>query len=453
SNPDWAKIGAAASKKRTSSKQPAKGKSQHSTKIAKILSREELLIQRLGAELTGISKPKYSTIGAREFVPYFHSSVTIEGIKEACNKFFKETDPALKYLVCDVLAGVHGPSCTSIDQIDVSLIHVRFIQKPFSPISSSFLTDTIYPESKFRKEPEKSVSLMMRKKSTLGDDDDVSSKPTPSLSLTAMMRVGRKINAESTKHASISVKSFNLVDMKWTSHGSCSFQIDEKILGTGGFRNAYSATSQNGMFKNKTWVLKRYKTEAEQSVAERQQSLEDHTKTSVQMVALSNYFSSKLKELNDNLPKFTYVKIFYGEINDNDKEKKEYVTIEEKIDGSFVKYLNNDGCCRDSDDELTKQAQSLAHFSFVLSQEKLLLTDIQGCGLKLSDPEIASSVYHLNKESLFCVGNFSRKAIKRFGMTHNCNKYCEMAGLQALDKDHFNTYDDQVELADGSVIK
>ena len=38
-------------------------------KIAAILDKEELTVQRLNSELTG-KIPKYSPIGAREFVPF-----------------------------------------------------------------------------------------------------------------------------------------------------------------------------------------------------------------------------------------------------------------------------------------------------------------------------------------------------------------------------------------------
>lgn len=95
--------------------------------------------------------------------------------------------------------------------------------------------------------------------------------------------------------------------------------------------------------------------------------------------------------------------------------------------------MNNDGHCEDTECLMKQKAYCLAHFSFATSDEKLLLTDIQGCGLRLTDPEIASSEFHIDKETLFCVGNICRKAIKTFGMSHVCNKFCEMAGLEPLD--------------------
>ena len=57
----------------------------------------ELLVQRLSTE----PKPttiKYSREGPRDFVPFEYEEVTIDSIKKACQKHFKE------HRDCDVLA-------------------------------------------------------------------------------------------------------------------------------------------------------------------------------------------------------------------------------------------------------------------------------------------------------------------------------------------------------------
>ena len=92
------------------------------------------------------------------------------------------------------------------------------------------------------------------------------------------------------------------------------------------------------------------------------------------MVSLSNYFATKLSLIDSRLPKFYYVKTFYGEIRKG--SEIEYVTIEEKLEGDFSKYLNNDGICIEDTPELVDQAYCLAHFSLEISEEKLLLTSI-----------------------------------------------------------------------------
>ena len=217
-----------------------------------------------------------------------------------------------------------------------------------------------------------------------------------------------------------------------------------------------SSKHSESEFIERDWVLKRCNEKAKEVVADRNQTLEGHTKTCVQMVHLSDYFAKKLSEIDPQLPKFSYVKIYYGKLKDGklkDGNTTEFVTIEEKIDGEFSKYMNNDGLCMSATyNEEKLKAYCLAHFSFVHSNERLLLTDTQGFEYKLTDPEIASADFHIDEESLFCLGNFCRKAIKTFGLSHKCNRYCEMAKLPELKEADFIDYNDDIILPDGSVV-
>ena len=64
---------------------------------------------------------KYSREGPRDFVPFEYEEVTIDNIKKACQKHFKE------HRNCDVLASEQGPSCSRIDQLpSLKIIHIRF---------------------------------------------------------------------------------------------------------------------------------------------------------------------------------------------------------------------------------------------------------------------------------------------------------------------------------------
>lgn len=91
-----------------------------------IIQKEEIVIQRLSPEVSGKAQ-KYSRIGAREFVPFEFEEVTLDNIKVACTRHFA---PIVgERMVCDVLAGEQGPSCTSLEQIpDLKVVHVRFIE-------------------------------------------------------------------------------------------------------------------------------------------------------------------------------------------------------------------------------------------------------------------------------------------------------------------------------------
>ena len=56
---------------------------------------------------------------------------------------------------------------------------------------------------------------------------------------------------------------------------------------------------------------------------------------------------------------FHYKKVFLGKMSDGD-----YVTIEEFIDGVFVKYIKNNGDICAEDHVLCDEAESFAHFTY-----------------------------------------------------------------------------------------
>jgi hypothetical protein len=79
------------------------------------------------------------------------------------------------------------------------------------------------------------------------------------------------------------------------------------------------------------------------------------------------------------------------------------------------KYINNTGeLCTEPNDEYSQKAECLAHFSFVKSDKKLILLDIQRSGGNLYDPEVASLELQDDGEILFCAGNLSKMAIDTF---------------------------------------
>ena len=446
-NPEWSKIESSAAKKR-SGKDFVRPKTGNSSKISTILTKQELVVQRLSAELNG-KTPKYAPIGPREFVPYLDEDLTIPGIKAACWRHFSNIDDLVKLTECDVLASERGPSCKNVDQIpNVSLIHVRFItkagglslsykdmcNKPHNSIHSSFkIPFQCYSKSTSL------PSLQLKKRNNVEQN-----RIAPSLSLSKMLKIGRAIN-DTREIFEIDVKNFDIETMHWTDVDTIPirFSVNKEILGHGAFRDVYEASSTHPLFKGK-WVVKRYNnTAAIAIVDDLNQSLEQHTRKAVQMTCLAGNFVAKLREIGPEVPQFKYVKIYFGAI----KEKEEFCTIEEMIEGGFEKYLNNDGMCSNGHevDEMKEKAECLAHFSFQQSKESLLLTDIQGYNNILTDPEIASSEISKDQEVLFCVGNYCRKAIKNFGMTHVCNRFCRLSDLSPLNNEDFSNYDDTID--------
>ena len=92
--------------------------------------------------------------------------------------------------------------------------------------------------------------------------------------------------------------------------------------------------------------------------------------------------------------------------------------MEEFVEEDFFKYNNNDGECDSStlDDLKTvfQKAQTLVHYSYLLSEKRFMLLDIQGSMYKLYDPEIATNDLTDKDELYFCSGNLSVLAIGTF---------------------------------------
>ena len=146
-------------------------------------------------------------------------------------------------------------------------------------------------------------------------------------------------------------------------------------------------------------------------------------------------FASQLEQriAHENSGMFGEV-LKYRHIHYGVTEENEHVTVEEYINGEFVKYINNTGLvCGNASNEFCLKAQCLTHFSYEKSDKMLMLLDVQGSGSNLFDPEIASAqLVDNDNHLLYCVGNLSKNAIDCFVAHDACNKYCEMAGLGSL---------------------
>ncbi|XP_069482578.1 alpha-protein kinase 2 [Ambystoma mexicanum] len=110
-----------------------------------------------------------------------------------------------------------------------------------------------------------------------------------------------------------------------------------------------------------------------------------------------------------------------------------YATVEEELVGDFVKYSIRDGkeinfMRRDS--EAGQKCCTFQHWVFQKTSGNLLVTDMQGVGMKLTDVGIAT----LPKGYKGFKGNCSISFIEQFKALHLCNKYCEMLGLTSLQK-------------------
>ncbi len=420
-----------------------KGVSQGS----QILLNKELVVQRLTAEVSGKAQ-KYNRIGAREFVPFDEEDVSIVSIKAACERHYKSLSE--EGLVCDVLAGDQGPSCSSIEHIpNLKVIHVRFIKPTNTPTSflppafsqSNLRENSICgTKSEFVRVNESSVK---RKIASERCSSSPAKKPVPkSLTVSQMMKLGKLIDPSESKKSQtmvIEVFNFDFSSFTWSMLPQITeFIVENQPLGEGGFRKAYKAKSCSSGFVGKEWVIKRYLENVVKEVTnDLGQSMEDQTKKVIQMHHLSKNFADQLskvvnqKKISDKFgPVLQFQVVYFGKI----QATGECVTIEQFIKGDFAKYINNTGeICVSTDNLIGQKAECLVHFSYETSNHQLMVLDLQGSGHILYDPEIASvKNVDESKEFLFCAGNLGGEAIEAFVDTHKCNKFCHLLGLNSL---------------------
>lgn len=108
-----------------------------------------------------------------------------------------------------------------------------------------------------------------------------------------------------------------------------------------------------------------------------------------------------------------------------------YATLEEELLGDFVKYSVKDGkeinLIR-KDSEAGQKCCAFQHWVYTQTEGNLLVTDMQGVGMKLTDVGIATC----KKGYKGFRGNCATSFIDQFKALHQCNRYCELLGLKSL---------------------
>jgi hypothetical protein len=235
------------------------------------------------------------------------------------------------------------------------------------------------------------------------------------------------------------LETFDVEKCEWTKNNlTLSVEIEETKFDSGAFRDAFRAKcrdTSSGLAGE--WVIKKYRDEAVTTIQEQlQMSVEDHTRKLVQMHAVARNLTSRfsVKVPQEFGEAFQYGKVFYSQWNECP------VTVEEYVEGVFTKYINNDGDIMKPDDiesdEIFQKAQCLVHFTYIYSEKRLMVLDIQGSAYKLYDPEIVTTELMAktdkSHEVYFCAGNLSTMSINSFADSHVCNKFCKMMELQSL---------------------
>ncbi|XP_007908311.1 alpha-protein kinase 3 [Callorhinchus milii] len=107
-----------------------------------------------------------------------------------------------------------------------------------------------------------------------------------------------------------------------------------------------------------------------------------------------------------------------------------YATIEEELSGPFVKYSMKDkNMTVKSDSEIGHKCRAFQHWIYQWTNGNLLVTDLQGVGLKITDVRIAT----VSKGYQGLTGNCPSSIIEDFAHAHQCNCYCEALALKSIE--------------------
>lgn len=405
----------------------------------KKVDHEFITVQRLSADVIGKAQ-KFGRMGPRQYVDYPHTDLTVEKLKNAClNHFHGELHTNNMSYNCDILAGEQGPSCHTLEQIpSMKLIHVRFMPtEDFEIKSLSSRRNNLQSTASLNDDSVKFTACAST------DSTNKYSHPK-SISVTQMLKLGKKVTSSATVK-NVEIFIFEISDMSWRQKIKAVFEVSSHSFARGGFREVFKARWRcenkldNDFFQNKYWVLKKYLPETLEVIKELEQSLEEYTRKNVQMHVLAQNLTERCHARIEELGVqsifgnwFRYNKVALGKCDNDSNTTEEWTTIEEYVEGSFSKYINNDGTICFIDNDITKKAECLAHYTYEKSNFKIMLLDIQGSDYVLYDPEIASAELKADNEYLFCAGNLSHVAITTFTKYHKCNKYCKAIQLTKL---------------------
>ena len=391
-----------------------------------------ITVQRLSADVEGKCQ-KYSRIGPLTLVP-LDKEPTLANIKSACKTHFSTS------LDCDVLAGERGPSYTDTSQIkNWKVLHVRFIE-PLIPTdssrsfihpppdsSSSFIHPSGHKSEPTQESPRKDDSKHVR--------DFKSAHIPKSVSVSQMLKIGKVINPDADV-VKLRVEEFSIAEkMYWLDPVEVTMSVQREPFAEGAFHRAYKAKVLSGLPKG-DYVVKKYKPEEVEGISSLFGSIEEHTRKSVQLNALARNFAESMAQeapTTEFGSTFHYNKVYFSCMSG------EYVTIEKFIEGTFIKWINNTGdvCVEKKDTtEVSLKAEAFVHYTYIKSKKQLMVTDIQGIGYTLCDPEIAT-VQQCDPDDqsiYFCTGNLSNQAIDPFFEKHECNMYCRLLELPEIQK-------------------
>lgn len=252
------------------------------------------------------------------------------------------------------------------------------------------------------------------------------SKIPASVPLSVMLQIGKLIQPK-VDVVTVELEQLDLESREWLPPFEVKVSLSKEKFASGTFRDAYKATVMSGGLQpGEKYFLKKFQEEQAKEVEKLFYSIENHARKMVQMNSLARNFAMKFgpeapAEFGQT---FSYTKVYLGKLNG------EFVTLENYLNGTFQKCINNTGDIFGDGSELSMKAEAFVHYSYVASEKQRMIVDIQGVNYSLCDPLIASSTLMGRDDTiLFCSRNLSTTAIEAFRSKHTCNKYCLLLKL------------------------
>ena len=279
-------------------------------------------VQLLSADPTGTTQ-KYKRIGALESVRLLEDEESFDNIKLSCLKHFQVEEK-----MCDILLTERGPSARSFAQINLKkVIHCRFVVDNESALNSK------PPKVDDQKCQEKPNEKQQKSVIKYGESVYV----PKSISMAQYLKAGQVIKTKK-EIIELSIEEFDVESMAWNDPILASFILDKDEYARGGFRKVYRCKCFGGGMEKGPYVLKCL-LESDITNNKPDESFEDAIRKSVQMHTLASYLAKCLKyeaptEFGES---FFYSKCYFAKLNGI------CVTIEEFVEGEFVKYTNNNG--------------------------------------------------------------------------------------------------------------
>jgi|ERR1711971_608552 len=110
-----------------------------------------------------------------------------------------------------------------------------------------------------------------------------------------------------------------------------------------------------------------------------------------------------------------------------------YFVAEQRLKGDFVKFNGNNGYKNDQH-KYSELMQAFSHFSFIKSQAKMMVVDLQGVvegeQIFLTDPQMLSRQSRSEDHREFGHGDLGFRGLQDFFCVHKCGPTCRLLQLQ-----------------------